>query len=87
MTGVKSKQIIGRSKGGEVGESESTKKIEDELNEIQELIKKLKDILSSPKKILAVVKAELFPAHIRALGVARQVEEPLAEVAAALKLR
>jgi len=35
------------------------KKIEDELTEIQALIKKLKDILSSPKKILAVVKKEL----------------------------
>ncbi len=35
------------------------KKIEDELTEIQALIKKLKDILSSPKKILAVVKSEL----------------------------
>lgn len=35
------------------------KKIEDELAEVQALIKKLKDILSSPKKILAVVKREL----------------------------
>ena len=35
------------------------KKLEDELSEIQALIKKLKDILSSPKKILAVVKQEL----------------------------
>ncbi|MBU6323263.1 DNA gyrase subunit A [Patescibacteria group bacterium] len=35
------------------------KKIEDELTEVQELIKKLRDILSSPKKILAVVKKEL----------------------------
>lgn len=35
------------------------KKLEDELSEVQELIKKLKDILSSPKKILAVVKKEL----------------------------
>ncbi|MDE1919803.1 MAG: DNA gyrase subunit A, partial [Patescibacteria group bacterium] len=35
------------------------KKIEDELTEVQALIKKLKDILSSPKKILAVVKKEL----------------------------
>ncbi|HUY62753.1 MAG TPA: DNA gyrase subunit A [Candidatus Paceibacterota bacterium] len=35
------------------------KKIEDELTTVQELIKKLKDILSSPKKILAVVKREL----------------------------
>ena len=34
-------------------------KLEDELAEIQALIKKLKDILSSPKKILAVVKQEL----------------------------
>jgi DNA gyrase subunit A len=36
------------------------KKLEDELSEIQALIKKLMDILSSPKKILAVVKAELL---------------------------
>ena len=35
------------------------KKLEDELSEIQALIKKLQDILSSPKKILAVVKREL----------------------------
>ena len=35
------------------------KKLEDELSEVQALIKKLKDILSSPKKILAVVKKEL----------------------------
>src|SRR6185437_10456224 len=35
------------------------KKIEDELTEIQAIIKKLKDILSSAKKILAVVKGEL----------------------------
>ncbi|MDD3530999.1 MAG: DNA gyrase subunit A [Candidatus Pacebacteria bacterium] len=35
------------------------KKLEDELSEVQALIKKLKDILSSPKKILAVVKSEL----------------------------
>lgn len=35
------------------------KKLEDELSEVQALIKKLKDILSSPKKILAVVKREL----------------------------
>ncbi|HUX81110.1 MAG TPA: DNA gyrase subunit A [Candidatus Paceibacterota bacterium] len=35
------------------------KKLEDELSEIQALIKKLQDILSSPKKILAVVKKEL----------------------------
>lgn len=35
------------------------KKIEDELSEIQALIKKLKDILSSNKKILAVVRSEL----------------------------
>jgi DNA gyrase subunit A len=35
------------------------KKLEDELSEVQTLIKKLKDILSSPKKILAVVKKEL----------------------------
>lgn len=35
------------------------KKIEDELAEVQALIEKLKDILSSPKKILAVVKKEL----------------------------
>ncbi|MCR4333910.1 MAG: DNA gyrase subunit A [Patescibacteria group bacterium] len=36
------------------------KKLEDELSEVQTLIKKLKDILSSAKKILAVVKAELL---------------------------
>jgi len=36
------------------------KKLEDELSEVQALIKKLKDILSSPKKILAVVKSELI---------------------------
>ena len=35
------------------------KKIEAELAEVQTLIKKLQDILSSPKKILAVVKSEL----------------------------
>ena len=35
------------------------KKIEDELTEVQALIKKLKEILSSAKKILAVVTAEL----------------------------
>ena len=35
------------------------KKIEDELTEVQVLIQKLKDILSSAKKILAVVKKEL----------------------------
>ncbi len=35
------------------------KKIEDELTEVQALIAKLKDILSSAKKILAVVKREL----------------------------
>jgi len=34
-------------------------KIEDELTEVQQLITKLQDILSSPKKILAVVKSEL----------------------------
>jgi DNA gyrase subunit A len=34
-------------------------KIEDELTEVQALIKRLKEILSSPKKILAVVKKEL----------------------------
>ncbi|MDO8623880.1 MAG: DNA gyrase subunit A [bacterium] len=34
-------------------------KIEDELTQVQELIKKLKDILSNAKKILAVVKSEL----------------------------
>lgn len=36
------------------------KKIEDELTEVQALIKKLKEILSSAKKILAVVKSELM---------------------------
>ena len=35
------------------------KKVEDELTEAQALIKKLKDILSSPKSIFAVVKKEL----------------------------
>ncbi len=35
------------------------KKIEDELAEVQTLIGKLQDILSSPKKIFAVIKAEL----------------------------
>ncbi|MFH1178206.1 MAG: DNA gyrase subunit A [bacterium] len=35
------------------------KKLEDELSEVQTLIKKLKEILSSPKKILEVVRAEL----------------------------
>ncbi|MFA5744784.1 MAG: DNA gyrase subunit A, partial [Candidatus Paceibacterota bacterium] len=34
-------------------------KLEDELAEVQTLIKKLKEILSSPAKILAVVKSEL----------------------------
>jgi DNA gyrase subunit A len=36
------------------------KKLEDELSEVQALIAKLKDILSSAKKILAVVKRELI---------------------------
>ncbi|MBX4215499.1 DNA gyrase subunit A [Candidatus Parcubacteria bacterium] len=36
------------------------KKIEDELAEIQEFIKKMKDILSSGKKILSVIKDELL---------------------------
>ena len=36
------------------------KKIEDELHEVQLIIKKLKEILSSPKKILAVVRQELL---------------------------
>ncbi|MBX4199864.1 DNA gyrase subunit A [Candidatus Parcubacteria bacterium] len=35
------------------------KKIEDELKEVQILIEKLKDVLSSPKKILSVIKTEL----------------------------
>ena len=35
------------------------KKIEDELNAVQALIKELKDLLSSPKKILGVIKNEL----------------------------
>ncbi len=35
------------------------KKLEDELTEVQALIKKLKEILSSAKNILAVVKSEL----------------------------
>ncbi len=36
------------------------KKLEDELSEIQTLIKRLQEILSSPKKILAVVKNEII---------------------------
>ncbi|MDB5244824.1 MAG: gyrase subunit gyrase subunit protein, partial [Parcubacteria group bacterium] len=36
------------------------KKIEDELTEVQALIKRLKEILSSAKNILAVVKSELI---------------------------
>lgn len=35
------------------------KKIEDELNEIQKLIKELKDILANPRKILSIIKKEL----------------------------
>lgn len=35
------------------------KKLEEELAQVQTLIKELKDILSSPKKILAVIKKEL----------------------------
>jgi DNA gyrase subunit A len=35
------------------------KKIEDELFEIQKLIKELKDILANPKKILSIIKKEL----------------------------
>lgn len=35
------------------------KKIEDELDEVQALIKKLKDLLGNPKKILGVIKDEL----------------------------
>ncbi len=35
------------------------KKIEDELKEVQALIKHLKDLLSSPKKILSVIREEL----------------------------
>ena len=35
------------------------KKIEDELNAVQALIKELKELLSSPKKILSVIKDEL----------------------------
>ncbi len=35
------------------------KKIEDELTEVQALIKKLKDLLATPKKILGVIKDEL----------------------------
>jgi DNA gyrase subunit A len=35
------------------------KKIEDELKAVQELIKKLKDLLASPKKILTTIKDEL----------------------------
>jgi DNA gyrase subunit A len=36
------------------------KKIEDELNAIQALIKELKELLASPKKILGVIKKELL---------------------------
>jgi DNA gyrase subunit A len=35
------------------------KKIEDELNAVQALIKELKEILANPKKILAIIKKEL----------------------------
>lgn len=35
------------------------KKIEDELNAVQALIKELKDILANPKKILTIIKKEL----------------------------
>jgi DNA gyrase subunit A len=35
------------------------KKIEDELNEVQALIKDLKDILSKPKRILQIIRGEL----------------------------
>jgi len=35
------------------------KKIEDELNSVQALIKELKDLLAHPKKILEVIKSEL----------------------------
>jgi DNA gyrase subunit A len=35
------------------------KKIEDELHEVQEIIRSLKELLSSPKKMLAVIKTEL----------------------------
>ena len=36
------------------------KKIEDELNEIQALIKTLKDLLANPKKMFALIKEELL---------------------------
>jgi DNA gyrase subunit A len=36
------------------------KKIEDELNAVQALIKELKELLASPKKILGVIKKELL---------------------------
>ncbi len=36
------------------------KKIEDELKEVQSLIKHLKDLLASPKKILGVIKEEMI---------------------------
>ncbi len=39
------------------------KKIEDELNAVQALIKELKDLLAHPKKILGVVKTELAEAR------------------------
>ncbi len=35
------------------------KKIEDELNAVQALIKELKDILANPRKIIAIIKKEL----------------------------
>ena len=35
------------------------KKIEDELDEVQKLIKELKDILANPKKIFSIIKKEL----------------------------
>ncbi len=36
------------------------KKVEDELNEVQNFIKEMKELLSSPKKILKVIKDELL---------------------------
>jgi DNA gyrase subunit A len=41
------------------------KKIEEELSEVQKLIAYLKDLLSSPKKILAVIKTELNDIVVR----------------------
>ncbi len=49
------------------------KKIEDELAEVQALIKDLKDLLGSPKKIMALIKKELVAAKER-YGDARRTK-------------